>query len=210
MKWITRERVKVDRVACPWLIKKFVDQEAEFVFVPADRVMEEAKRLGAIPYDVKTSSWVTTGKNARSRQFSRNTRSSATLRSYCWDGSSTALIRTTPFTISRKGPVWKRLRKASGISDTRTITHSMLRNGSFTTRFTPTAKRWSGRVNPAASSCGNPIEACCSVSGGTPQISGRGFTPTQDEVSRIMPARSSLPYSCFLLLMSGSALAAMA
>jgi hypothetical protein len=53
MKWITRERVKVDRVACPWLIKKFVDQEAEFVFVPADRVMEEAKRLGAVPYDVK-------------------------------------------------------------------------------------------------------------------------------------------------------------
>jgi hypothetical protein len=53
MKWITRERVKVDRVACPWLIKKFVDQEAEFVFVPADQVMEEAKRLGAIPYDVK-------------------------------------------------------------------------------------------------------------------------------------------------------------
>ena len=53
MKWITRERVKVDRVACPWLIKKFVDQEAEFVFVHADRVMEEAKRLGAVPYDVK-------------------------------------------------------------------------------------------------------------------------------------------------------------
>ena len=53
MKWITREKVKVDRVACPWLIKKFVDQEAEFVFVPADQVMEEAKRLGAVPYDVK-------------------------------------------------------------------------------------------------------------------------------------------------------------
>ena len=53
MKWITRERVKVDRVACPWLIKKFVDQEAEFVFVPAYQVMEEAKRLGAVPYDVK-------------------------------------------------------------------------------------------------------------------------------------------------------------
>ena len=53
MKWITRERVKVDRVACPWLIKKFVDQEAEFVFVPADQVMEEAKRLEAVPYDVK-------------------------------------------------------------------------------------------------------------------------------------------------------------
>jgi uncharacterized protein YjiS (DUF1127 family) len=53
MKWITRERVKVDRVACPWLIKKFVDKDAEFVFVPPDKVMEEAKRLGAIPYDVK-------------------------------------------------------------------------------------------------------------------------------------------------------------
>lgn len=52
MKWITREKVKVDRVACPWLIKKFVDQEAEFYFVPTDRVMAEAARLGAIPYDV--------------------------------------------------------------------------------------------------------------------------------------------------------------
>lgn len=53
MKWITRERVKVDRVACPWLIKKFVDKDAEFFFVPAGEVSEEAKRLGAIPYDVK-------------------------------------------------------------------------------------------------------------------------------------------------------------
>ncbi len=53
MKWITRERVKVDRVACPWLIKKFVDKDAEFYFVPADTVMEEAERLGATPYDVK-------------------------------------------------------------------------------------------------------------------------------------------------------------
>jgi hypothetical protein len=53
MKWITRERVKVDRVACPWLIKKFVDPDAEFYFVPADQVMREAERLGAIPYDVQ-------------------------------------------------------------------------------------------------------------------------------------------------------------
>jgi hypothetical protein len=52
MRWITRERVKVDRVACPWLIKKFVDKDAEFFFVPADKVMEEAKRLGATPFDV--------------------------------------------------------------------------------------------------------------------------------------------------------------
>lgn len=47
MKWITREHVKVDRVACPWLIKKFVDPAAEFHFVPAMNVMSEAQRLGA-------------------------------------------------------------------------------------------------------------------------------------------------------------------
>ena len=53
MNWITRARVKVDRVACPWLIKKFVDPDAEFFFVPADQVMAEAERLAAIPFDVK-------------------------------------------------------------------------------------------------------------------------------------------------------------
>lgn len=53
MKWITREKVKVDRVACPWLIQKFVDKDAEFLFVPSDQVMDEAQRLGATPYDVK-------------------------------------------------------------------------------------------------------------------------------------------------------------
>ena len=52
MKWITRERVKVDRVACPWLIKKFIDPEAEFLFVPAEKVMEVAELEGAIPLDV--------------------------------------------------------------------------------------------------------------------------------------------------------------
>src|SRR5262249_41598453 len=52
MKWITREHVKVDRVACPWLIKKFVDKDAEFIFVPSDKVVDEAKRLNAILYDV--------------------------------------------------------------------------------------------------------------------------------------------------------------
>ena len=53
MKWITREHVKVDRVACPWLIRKFVDPEAEFLFVPADQVMAISEREGATPYDVK-------------------------------------------------------------------------------------------------------------------------------------------------------------
>ncbi len=51
MKWVTRERAKVDRIACPWLIMRFVDPEAEFLFVPPDRVMEVAKTQGAIPFD---------------------------------------------------------------------------------------------------------------------------------------------------------------
>src|SRR5437667_4819904 len=52
MKWVTREKVKVDRVACPWLIRKFIDPQAVFLFVPADQVMAVAKREDAIPYDV--------------------------------------------------------------------------------------------------------------------------------------------------------------
>jgi hypothetical protein len=52
MKWITRERPKVDRVACPWLVRRFVDRDAEFLYVPVDRVASEAARLSAIPYDI--------------------------------------------------------------------------------------------------------------------------------------------------------------
>ena len=52
MKWITRERPKIDRIACPWLIKNFVDKEAEFVFVPKDEVFKKAKKFNAIPYDI--------------------------------------------------------------------------------------------------------------------------------------------------------------
>ncbi len=52
MKWITRSHVHVDRVACPWLISRFVDSEAEFLFVPNNQVLEIAKRESAIPYDI--------------------------------------------------------------------------------------------------------------------------------------------------------------
>ncbi len=51
MKWITREKAKVDRIACPWLIRRFVDPGAEFLFVPADRVKEVAESEGAIAFD---------------------------------------------------------------------------------------------------------------------------------------------------------------
>jgi hypothetical protein len=52
MKWITRSHVHVDRVACPWLIARFVDSEAEFLFVPKSQVQSRAEETGAIPFDV--------------------------------------------------------------------------------------------------------------------------------------------------------------
>ena len=52
MKWITRERPKIDRIACPWLITRFIDENPEFFFVPAPRVLVMAVETGAVPYDV--------------------------------------------------------------------------------------------------------------------------------------------------------------
>ena len=51
MKWVTRERPKTDRIACPWLIRRFIDPEAEFLYVPADKVLEVAEDEGALSYD---------------------------------------------------------------------------------------------------------------------------------------------------------------
>jgi hypothetical protein len=53
VKWITRKNANVDRVACPWLIKKFIDRDPEFLYVPTEEVMAVAEREGAIPYDIK-------------------------------------------------------------------------------------------------------------------------------------------------------------
>jgi len=52
MKWVTRERPKIDRIACPWLIARFIDRDAEFLYVPADKVLQVAEATGAIPYDI--------------------------------------------------------------------------------------------------------------------------------------------------------------
>ena len=52
MKWVTRERPKIDRIACPWLIQRFIDPQPSFVYVPADQVLAEAERRAAIPFDV--------------------------------------------------------------------------------------------------------------------------------------------------------------
>lgn len=52
MKWITRERPKIDRIACPWLLLRFVDPAAEFLYLPAGQVLQVAQASGATPYDI--------------------------------------------------------------------------------------------------------------------------------------------------------------
>jgi hypothetical protein len=52
MKWVTRERPVIDRIACPWLIARFIDKEPEFLFVPPDQVLAVAQAKGATPYDI--------------------------------------------------------------------------------------------------------------------------------------------------------------
>jgi hypothetical protein len=52
MKWVTREHPKIDRIACPWLIRRFIESDAEFLYVPADRVFAVAQETGATPYDI--------------------------------------------------------------------------------------------------------------------------------------------------------------
>jgi hypothetical protein len=52
MKWITRERPKIDRIACPWLVARFIDQEPEFLYVPSSEVLSVADKTEAIPYDI--------------------------------------------------------------------------------------------------------------------------------------------------------------
>jgi len=59
MRWITRENIKVDRVACPWLIRRFVDQDAEFLFVPEEKLLETARRESATPFDATRLTEVT-------------------------------------------------------------------------------------------------------------------------------------------------------
>jgi hypothetical protein len=115
MKWITREKVKVDRVACPWLIKKFVDKDAEFLFVPGVKVMAEAKRLDAIPYDVKDVELGHHGKECSFEAILKNTSSLATPLWCCWGGSSTVPTPITRSIINRRGPASKLSPKASGI-----------------------------------------------------------------------------------------------
>ena len=65
MEWITRERPKIDRIACPWLILRFIDAQAVFHYVPAGQVLKVAKQTGAIPYDIPGVALTPAGKNRR-------------------------------------------------------------------------------------------------------------------------------------------------
>lgn len=69
MRWITREHPKIDRIACPWLIKKFIDEDAEIIYVPFDDVMSKAKELNAIPFDMQVLNTHTITMNALSIIF---------------------------------------------------------------------------------------------------------------------------------------------
>jgi len=70
MKWVTRENAAVDRIACPWLIRRFVDPDAEFLFVAPEEVQQVATREGATPFDVEERSSATSTAAARSRACS--------------------------------------------------------------------------------------------------------------------------------------------
>jgi Uncharacterized conserved protein len=75
MKWVTREKARVDRIACPWLISRFVDRDPVFLFVPGGDVMKVAEREQAIPYDVPGVELGHHGDHARSTHSSRSTSS---------------------------------------------------------------------------------------------------------------------------------------
>src|SRR3954454_18235933 len=123
MKWITREKVKVDRVACPWLIKKFVDKDAEFVFVPGEKVMAEAKRLDAIPYDVKD---VELGHHGKECSFE------AILKKYELTGDPALMLLGR--IVNQRVRASKLSPKAFGTSASRTTTNTMRQGGSSMTR----------------------------------------------------------------------------
>lgn len=83
MRWITRERPKIDRIACPWLIKNFVDKDAQFIYVPKEQVFGKAKEIDAIPYDIPGAEYSHYGDN-------------------CTFDFRASLVKICPFIISLK------------------------------------------------------------------------------------------------------------
>ena len=74
MKWVTRERPKIDRIACPWLVARFIDRDAEFLYVPAKEVLEAAKQKEAEPYDIPGAHFGHQGEHCSFDAFLRHYR----------------------------------------------------------------------------------------------------------------------------------------
>ena len=85
MKWVTREHPKTDRIACPWLIRQFIDPDAEIVYVPRDDVLGYAEREGATSFDAPGATYTHRGPRCSSTSSASTTRPSRS-----WPGSSTA------------------------------------------------------------------------------------------------------------------------
>ncbi len=111
MKWVTRERPKIDRIACPWLIQRFIEKEPEFLYVPADKVMSTAKETGAIPYDVPGVKFTHVGEKCSFDAFIAEYK----LNAPAWTGLPTSCAAPTPraSTSRHSRPVCSRFRSAS-------------------------------------------------------------------------------------------------
>ena len=87
MRWITRENIKVDRVACPWLIKRFVDHDAEFLFVPESELLAAATREHATPFDATAfTAGISCPRAKRSQNRSSICATFIPSRALCWTG----------------------------------------------------------------------------------------------------------------------------
>ena len=93
MKWVTREKARVDRIACPWLIKRFIDREATFLFVPTSEVKTVAEHEVPSPSTCLASSWATTASGARLKNHQRVWVALSTARVACHDFSATPAPR---------------------------------------------------------------------------------------------------------------------
>ena len=90
MKWVTREHPKTDRIACPWLIRKFIDPDAEIVYVPRDEVLAYAEREGATSFDAPGATYTHRDGKCSFEMLVEEYRASTIRRWRCWRGSSTA------------------------------------------------------------------------------------------------------------------------
>ena len=128
MKWITRDRPKTDRIACPWLIRRFIDPDAEIVYAPADQVLVVAERDGGHSFDAPEPPTPTAATPAASKPSSANTSSTPTRRWSGWRGSCTPPTSKGPHTDALGAGL---LAIGIGGLDVETDDHGLLDRASF-------------------------------------------------------------------------------